>query len=358
MLPLALLITVVTLVALGGGAVVWMVLGGVIAPGLATGGALVVLLGSCVALGSLLARARARRTERDIHTIRRSQSIRERQPLRYRIDDEPEHDAEPALIRPLPTAGLEAGSPSPDETGTTIDEARLALWLEPIVAMPRNETDAWLAVPGDGERAMDLLDARGHDAVTQLWTIRAAMRLVGKLDHPIIVRVGTALLDDRTKVMELRSLVEGDPASATRLVLAVGSAPLDVLAAGRLEDLVDEGVGLALLDPELQDLDRAFASDAAERGVGSALLAAQTLDGPMAGRPVRFLAEAGVETIAFDVPDEDTMLRLADLGIARFAGPAFGRPRRANLLADGRARGAALPRRPDEEALRTVDREA
>ena len=350
MLPLIALVLVVALVALAGGGVVWMVLAGVIAPEVAAGGSSIVLIGSFVALGMLVVRIKARRTERDIHTIRRSQAVRERQPLRYELSEEPRDgpSEEPPLVRSLPpVAPPPAASRERDASSTAAteapDDAALALWLEPIVAMPRNETDAWRAMAGDGERPIptDALPPVERARV-QLWTIRAAMRLVGTLDGPILCRIDGALLGDRDAGMELRRIMGDEPAAATRIVLVADLDALDVLASGRLDDLIDEGVGLALDAPDLDGLDRAGATRAAERGAGMALLPDDMLDRAMAPRPVRLLREAGIEPVGVDVPDEDAMLALADLGIMRFAGTAFGAPRRARALA-ARSAGNVLP---------------
>ena len=345
MFPLAILAVLVALVALTGGGVVWMVLAGIIAPELATGGSAVVLTGSVTALAVLVARARTRRTERDIHTIRRSQAVRERQPLRYGL--EAEADDEPALVRSGP--GVPAPAPA-NERGARADapvDADLSLWLEPVVAMPLNETMAWRAMAGDGERPLDDAALADTDrARVQLWTIRAAMRLVGKLDEPLLCRADGAILGDREAALTLRRAVEDEPAAATRIVLVADPAALDVLSAGRLDDLVDEGVGLALDAPDLDGLDRGAVMALAERGAGLAVLRAAALDAAMAGRPVRLLREAGIEPVATEVADESTMLRLADMGIERFAGAAFGPPKRARSMGEASA-APALPRGGD-----------
>lgn len=344
MLPLAFLVTVVVLVALAGGMVVWMVLAGAIAPEVAAGGSAVVMACSFVALGLLFARMRARRTERDIHTIRRSQSVRERQPLRYALDETP--DAGPDLVRPLPEAQPpEAAPPEPAAPSERrLDERTLAAWLEPVVAMPLNETDAWRVSPGDGTALLRAAALPAADRVeAELWTVGAAMRLAPRLDAPVMCELGADLLGDRDAALELRRLIEAEPSLAASVIAVCDLASLDVLGDGRLDDLVEAGVGLALAVSDLPAIDRAEAAQAAERGARYALVAANDLDGPMAARSVRALREAGVETIGVGVPDEDAMLRLADLGIMRFTGPAFGEPRRARAVGEPEP-GPTLPR--------------
>ena len=342
MLSLVLLAVVIALVAATGGTVVWLVLSGLLAPEIAAIGSTVVLLGSSLALAMLLLRARARRAERELRTVRRNQSIREREPLRYDLRGGAAGDDEPDLVHPMPAP------PAAEPTEPLSDEFAVgdtALWLEPVVLMPNNETVAWRALPGDGTGARPNLAALSDDARAgaELRVIEAALPMAARLDEPLLCGVSGAILSDRDAAMELRRMVDAEPARATRLILVTDPSALDELAGGRLDDLVDEGLGFAVESIDLSSLERSGAAALAERGATLALVRAADLDAAIASRPLRWLMEAGVEPVAVEVPDEDAMLRAADLGLVRFAGPAFGEPRRARERYRADASGTDSP---------------
>ena len=328
MLPLVLLAVVIALVAMAGGTVVWLVLSGILAPEIAAIGSSIVLIGSSLALATLILRLRARRAERELHTVRRSQSIREREPLRYDLDETADLDSGgPDLVHPMPAAPV----PPREEPSTAFAVGDTALWLEAVVLMPSNETVAWRALPGDRDAARESAEALPPEARAgaELRVIEAVLSVGPQLREPILCAVSPALLGDRDAAMELRRMAEAEPALATRLIIVANPSELDELAGGRLDDLVDEGMGLAVERLDLAAMDRASVGRLAERGAGMVLVRAGTLDPATAARPLRWLMEAGIEPVAIDVTDEDAMLRIADLGIVRFAGPAFGSPRRA-----------------------------
>ena len=352
MLPLIILAAGILLAASLGAGVVWSVLSGLLAPEVAATGSSLVLLASSVALASLLLRLRRRHRARAERTVRRSQSVRDREPLRYDLEPTPSPDdaAADTLVHPLP-AGRDAGGPIPLDPADAerLDRALVAdaltLWLEPVVAMPLNETVAWLAHPGDGEAAVtgpaDLRE--GSRSSLELGLAALVIARAARLDGPVLSPIGAAVLGDRDAALELRRMVDADPAGATHMTVVARPEALDVLAAGRLDDLLDEGVGLAVDGVDLATLDRSAAAALAARGAGMALFAARELDPATHSRALRWLMEAGIEPVALGVVDEEEMLRLADANVTRFAGPAFARPRRARSDRPGTAR-AQSPR--------------
>lgn len=351
MLPVVVLAVLITLVAIASGVVVWLILSGLLDPETATIGASIVLIASSLMLSSIVLRAKARRAEREERTVRRSQLIREREPLRYDLDDEPAASDEPDLVHPMP---------SPPPASETVEPSTLAvdetaLWLEPVVLMPSNETVGWRALPGDRSAAIPSpasLDGETR-ARAELRVVESALPMTRRLDEPLLCPVSQELLSDGDAALELRRMVDADPAQATRLVLVADLDTLDSLAGGRLDDLIETGMGLAITGVDLTSLERSTIASLVRRGASLVLLPAGTLDIATAARPVRWLAEAGIEPVAIDVPDENAMLRIADLSIVRFAGPAFGAPRRARERV-----GEEEPRADDASERATMPRQA
>ena len=345
MLPVLLVLSLLAIL-LGGATVIWLIVANVVSPLTATIGSLVVIAACVVALALLFARQRVRRLQRELRTIRRSQAVREREPVTYGEDDEEDAVLVHSLGQPE-VPGERPGAAGLAETGGDLDDAvlracaedGLAVFLEPLVAMPANEVVAYRARAGlapshapEGVNADSPLDAgmlgAGARAALDLALLRAAIPIAERaLDGlPVHVEASAALLESRDQLRQAVRLVEGTEAT---IGFRVATRTLDALSGGRLEDLTDAEAPLVETGLVPGDIDRPEASELSYRGIAFfAFPADGPAEDPRAGRGLRHLAEAGIVAVAEGLADERTLIDCADLGIAHFAGPLLGDPRR------------------------------
>lgn len=390
MLPI-LLVLLIVLIALVGAGVIWLVASEALSPLVATIGSGVVIVFCLAMLLLLFARGRVRRLERELRTVRRSEGLRERTPIRF-DDDEAEAASEPPLVHALDTerrpdterraAQLrerdDGTSASPARDTALLDEAVDAmlrqgdplLLAEPTVSMPRNETlgyrllAGWRDAPGiAGEaKGAPVPTARlGTDALARLTValVRCALRLDrAKLGANAFVEVDlpAAVLDHRDGVREIARDLEraGEgtedretpedaaanfslPSLPIPLGFRVRTASLDPLAGGRLEDLTDAGAWLVETGLALGALDESLVDELKRRGVR-----ALGVDGKAASEDVHAarglltLRDAGIMVRGEGIKDETVLMDGAELGLEHLSGPLIGAPRplRDDLLRD------------------------
>ena len=380
MLPILLLGLSIALIAAAGTGTIWMILTDVLPPSVAVIGAVAVIACCAMGLTLLAARQRMRRLEGELHAVRRSRSLREREPIRY-----PDEEAEAAGLPPL-AAASDAGARAdgearaPGDGGEEADgsaraedarslavraalgEAPPALFLEPVVAMPENDVIAYRARPGlpgvddghagsgppngtdaDGLAPFDPAGlGDGLRARVDLATVRGAIALAASgLDARLECDASAALLSDRLRLREvLRAVEEMETLEGRNATIAfrVRTADLDAVAGGRLEDLTEAGATLIEAGADPADLDRADIAELAARGIGALAFSASSLapgegtaeSGPDARtvRGIRLLLEHGIVPIAADLTEETRMVALAELGVSQFSGPLVAPVRR------------------------------
>ena len=366
MLPILLVLSIIA-IALAGAGVVWLLVAQILPPLVATLGALGVIAACVVALALLTARGRVRRLQRELRTVRRSEAIREREPVRFPRTEEDEDGLVHALAPGLaPDDGAKAEArPDADALDAAVIRAvetrALQVFLEPVVVMPANETIAYRARCGlpatlapegvDASRPI-ALDALGREArgLAELGLARAARPLAeGPLEGlPVHCEASEALLGERERMRALVRVIEESDAP---LGFRVATPTLDALAGGRLDDLVDAGATLIETAYRPGAIERSEAAELARRGIGHcAFDAREAAADPAAATAVRRLGEAGIVPLAENLSDENALIDCADLGIARFSGPLFGEPRRVREGVADPDTDADTARDPDREA--------
>ena len=257
MLPILLVLLIVS-IALAGAGVIWLVASQALSPLVATVGSGVVIVFCLGLLLLLFARGRVRRLERELRTVRRSEGIRQRAPLRFGTEDGAAggHSNAP-LVHGLssdrpPSAqdGLGAGRGSGASAKASgdqnlLDEAVMAmlrggdplLLAEPIVSMTRNTTlgyrlaAGWRANPdirGEAKGAAVPTDRLGLPALAGLTLslVRCALRLDGtKFGEGVFVEIDLPppVLEHRETMRDLVRDVEGSLEAVLDADLEAGS---------------------------------------------------------------------------------------------------------------------------------------
>ena len=336
---LALLIAAIVL--LGAGTVLLVVLE-VLDPLLVTIVSSAITVLGAIALTTLLLRRRRERERREIHTIRRSQMQRDRQPERYgdlsSVAEAGPGDAQRASLRRDLDDGVGAGegaAPIPDASTieTALDAGLLTLMFEPVVEMPRNAAVAFRARPAlpGADDPMPSQTSATLPAETrvklELWAMGTALEAAEEdLRLPVQCDVSRTLLGSAEDGIGLRAILEDFPPEL--LMLRVPDAELDALEAGRLADAVEAGASAMIVDPNLSSYEPSDAASLAERGVGGVALRAQ--DGAeLTGlaRGLDLLAKSGATLQADGVSTPERAADLATLGFTLFTGAPFGEPR-------------------------------
>ena len=339
MLSHALLALLVAAIVLLGATTVLLVVLEVLDPLLVTIVSSAITIVGSIALVTLLLRRRRERARRELHTIRRSQMQRDRQPERYGDlsgVETPVEDAQRApLRRDLGDDTNSRGDPIPDTAAieTALDAGLLTLMFEPVVEMPRNAAVAFRArptLPGADEpmppRASATLPPQTRVKL-ELWTMGTALEAAEEnLRLPVQCDVSRTLLGSAEDGIGLRAILEDFPPEL--LALRIPNAELDALEAGRLADAVEAGATAVIVDPDLAAYEPSDAAGLAERGVRAVALDAQ--DGAeLTGlaRGLDLLAKSGATLQADGVSTAERAADLATLGFTLFTGVPFGEPR-------------------------------
>ena len=344
MLSLALLALLIGAIALLGGGTMLLVASGALDPVLVTIVSLVITAVGAGALATILVRNQRQRVKRELHTIRRTQMMRERQPERYgQLMDTPEGSEDPEmqpereqLRRDLdtePALRRDRDLPSAETVETALDAGLLVLMVEPVVEMPGNRAVAFRArpaLPGADEplavAAVEVLPASARTKL-ELWTMGVALEAAEeKLRLPVQCDVSRDLLGSAEEGIGLHAILEDFPPEL--LWLRAPGVELDALEAGRLADAAEAGARLAISEPSLEGMNRTSAQELAGSGVTLAAFDASTPSGPSgSAQGFSALKEAGTTLQADHIASAEQGADLGQLGFTYFTGAPFGEPR-------------------------------
>ena len=344
MLSHALLALLVIVIVLLGGSTMLLVATGALDPLLVT----IVSLGVTVvgggALATLLVRRQRQRVRRELHTIRRSQMQRDRQPERYgtlaestQADETAgEGQASTSLARDLPRdtgSAAPRGLPPASTIETALDAGLMVLMLEPVIEMPRNAAVAFRArpaLPGSdtplAEAAIDRLPPTSRTKL-ELWAMGTALEAAEeKLRLPVQCDVSRALLGSTEDGIGLRAILEDFPPRL--LILRAPTGDLDALEAGRLTDAIEAGASVVLTDAEGKALLPTTSTDLVARDISQIAVEADSVQRVIGlARTVSSLRDGGVALQADAVATPEQGADLAALGFTLFTGKPFGEPR-------------------------------